>query len=336
MEQRKEIVNRYVQLGLRVERAVGIAGISKSAFYYKSTGKTQGKIPSKFTRTPTGLVPNEAIVKLIEHIIGEEFIDYGYDRVTSVLRKSGFEINRKKTYRLMKENGLLQNHKQGIKRSPRKFVQYTSPDYSHPFATIELDIKYVYLREEKRNSYLLTAIDTFTRIALGWELSFRMTHEHVIDLVKKIKAHPLIKPYNKIKIRLRTDNGPQFIAINLAAELASLEVEHEFIRPGTPQQNGHIESFHSTLQKIVLDSYELGTLEEARTVLDHFYQVYNNKRIMKALTDCSPVEFLTAWESGAVKIITKNQKKIFFRERQPLSDTALSREDSFGCIKITQ
>ena len=76
MEQRKEIVNLFVQKGLRVETAVWIAGISKSTFYYKSKKVKRGKVASKFTKKDGVLIPNEKVVEVIEEILGEEFIDY--------------------------------------------------------------------------------------------------------------------------------------------------------------------------------------------------------------------------------------------------------------------
>lgn len=335
MEQRKEVVNRYVQKGLCVKTAVLIAGISKSTLYYRTNGRKRGKVNSSQTRHADDIVSNEQVVRVIEEILGEEFIDYGYTRVTKVLQKRGFHINRKKTYRLMKENGLLQKQVRPGKWRTRKFVQYTVPQYKHPFATIEIDIKYVYLSEEGRNYYLITALDTFTRIAVAWDFDMRMTKEQVCDLLNVIKSHYLVQTYQNFKIRIRTDNGPQFIAGLLAEQIKLLEIDHEFIHPGTPQQNAHIEAFHSTIQRLVLDQYELGNAQEARQIFHNFYNTYNNKRIMKAIADCTPIEFLEAWKAGTIGIKFKNNKQFFFRERQIISDAALSREDSFGCIKNT-
>lgn len=337
MEQRKEIINLYVQKGLRVVKAVKIGGISKSTFYYQPTGTKRGKVASKVTLLKNRPVPNEQVVEQIKQILSEEFIDYGYPRTTQALRDLGFVINKKKTYRLMAENGLLQQQIKRSKGTKRSFVQFTTPKYSHPFATIEIDIKFVYLHEEARNFYLITALDTFTRIALSWKFDQTMTKTHVASLVKSIKEHELLVRYKDIKIKIRTDNGPQFIAQLLAEYLQSVGIDHEFIHPGTPQQNGHIEAFHSTFQRVVADQYELGRYEDALQILEGFYHTYNNRRIMNAIANYSPIQFLKAWENGSIGIKVKNRKQIFFRERQVIEDdAALSREDSIGCIKINQ
>lgn len=335
MEQRKEIVNRYVHKGLPVAKAVTVAGISKSTFYYQSNRRKPGKAASRFTLCNGELVSNERVVEVIQEILAPEFIDYGYGRITGVLKKNNFKINRKKVYRLMNENRLLQPQKKGQNRAARKFVCHTCPEYKHPFATIEIDIKYLYLSEQRRNAYLVTALDTFTRIAIAWDLALTMKSERVSKLLVAIKNHPNVQPYqNRILLRIRTDNGPQFIANELRTAISSAGFDHEFIHPGTPQQNGHIESFHSTLQNIVVNQYDLPTITEASEVLERFYHVYNNIRVMDAIAGCTPTEFLKEWENGTIEIRERNRKqKFFFRERQVISDAALSREDSFGCIK---
>lgn len=337
MEQRKEIVNRFVHQGLRVQVAIDIAGISRSSFYYKPNGRKSGKAASKFTLLDGKYVSNEQVVAVIKEIHGEEFIDYGYHRTTKVLRKKAFVINPKKVYRLMHEHHLLQGSLRARKAITRKFVQFTCPPYQHPFATIEIDIKYIYLANPRRTCYLVTAIDTFTRMALAWDLAYSMKHDRIIELVEEIIKHPLVQPYiGKINISIRTDNGSQFIAQLLQTHIKQAGLEKEFIRPATPQQNAHIESFHSTLQRLVVDRYELSDHEEALEVLKQFYHTYNHSRIMESIADCTPVEFLKAWENGKIEIReVKRKQKFFFRERQVSVDAALSREDFFGCIKNT-
>lgn len=329
MEQRKEIVNRYVQLGLAVSKAVTLADLSKSSYYYQPNGKRKGKAPSKSTMLNGRLVENSVVVSRIQDLAGEEFLDYGYRRISKKLRKEGYRINKKKVYRLMKENKLVSASKPVSKGKPRTFVRYSAPRHVHPFATIELDIKYVYLSVERRNAYLLTALDTFTRIAIEWELNDSMKNTDVISLLKRLMQNPLLRPYQgRIVFLIRTDNGPQFIAHALREAIICLGLNHEFIHPGTPQENAHIESFHSTLQKIVIDQYDLPDLIAARTVLTAFYNTYNNKRIMESILDCSPIEFLKTWEEGKVDIREhKRKQKFFFRERQAIADPALSRED---------
>lgn len=320
MEERKELMVSFVGKGLSVAKACAITGISKSCYYYRSNGKRKGRIPSKVTLLDDGrVISNAEVVGRIQRLLfSNDFIDYGYQRVHQALRKQGVKINHKKVYRLMKEANLLFPAKKSQSRR-REFVKYTIPEYTEPFATVEIDIKYVYIAGERRHAYLATILDIFSRLAVEWEIDWQMKASDIVALIKRFLASRFVKSYwKRIVLKIRTDNGPQFISIELGKEINLLALEQEFIRPGTPQQNGHIESFHNTLKKLVTDKFEFKTLEEAKAVLRQFYKVYNNQRIMKSILYCSPKEFLEHWEKGKIGIKEKNGKQtFFFREGQP-------------------
>lgn len=327
MEQRKEIIRKYVSLGLSVTKATSIAGLCRSTYYHLPTGNKRGKRSTGFTLKHSVPHPDSEVVSRIESILSEdEFIDYGYYRTTMALKKEGYKINHKKVYRLMKERKLLFPPLKPGKLAKRGFVKHTTPLYVHPFATIEMDIKYVYIHREKRFAYLLTLIDTFTRVAPEWILEYSVKHNQVLGLLKKAVNNPFIEPFTKtVKVMIRTDNGSQFITKDLADHLEDLPFRMEFIHPGSPQENGHIESFHNTLTKLVLSKFELYDIDQARRVFEDFFSVYNHKRIMKAILYCSPVEFLSKWQNGEVGIDTKKRKQtFFFRETQPENLAVLS------------
>lgn len=332
MEERREIVRSYVAQGLGVARSAGIAGMSRSTYYYKGKGIRKGKAPSLFTPYRGQLVSNRKVLEAIEEILSDEFIDYGYKRTCMALRELGYAINPKKVHRLMREANLLYSSRKSSPQRKRTFVQYTTPAYERPFATLEMDIKYVYIWNERRNAFLLTVLDTFSRIAVDWELGYRMTATQVAAVIDRVKEHPLLQPYLQNQatvICIRTDNGPQFVAKLLADRIEpNSSLKQEFIRPATPQQNGHIEAFHATLQMLVMDRMILQNLDHARAVLTRFFNTYNNKRIMKSILYLSPMEFLRHWENNRIGVDPSNHKKpFFFRERQTLNGPALPPED---------
>ena len=330
MEQRKEIVRHYVSKGLSIIKAVKITKISKSSYYYKPLGTKKGKRPPGYTVKNEQQVSDDEVVARVEAILSnDDFIDYGYFRTTVALKKEGFIINHKKVYRLMKEKKLLFAPVKAGKLAERGFIKYTVPKYEHPFATLEMDIKYIYINGQRRNAYLLTLIDTFTRIALEWRLDFCMKSEQVAELLQKASENHLIAPYKgSSKLMIRTDNGSQFIAKILSEKIKDLPFRREFIHPATPQENAHIESFHNTLGKLVISKYEFEDIIEARQILTNFYHIYNHKRIMKSILYCTPVEFLNEWKKGEVQIKKINKKEIFFRERQ-LEDPAVLSSEGF-------
>ena len=107
MEERKEVVCKMVSLGMSTDKALRIAKIPRSSYYYRSTGGRKGKEPSTHTLKNGQLVSNEQLVNEMNDILGVDFIDYGYARTTKALMAKGYLVNKKKIYRLMKVNHLL-------------------------------------------------------------------------------------------------------------------------------------------------------------------------------------------------------------------------------------
>jgi transposase InsO family protein len=316
MEERRQIVNQYVQAGLLTKIALPLAGLSRSTYYYKPTGNKGGKTPSTHTyRRDGSRILNNDLVALMISILEEPFIDYGVKRMTLELHNRGFVINKKKVYRLMKESKLVYPKRRKVKPD-RQFVKFTVPDPEGPFQTIEIDIKYVYIQGDNKTAYLVTAIDTFSRIALEWTLDYHMKAYQVAKLIKTM-VNNIDQIHCPDKFFIRTDNGPQFIAKTLKECIKGLSVNHEFINPGTPQQNGHIESFHSIVSKLVVTQYEFESLDHAKKIFTQFYEVYNNKRIMTVLAGKSPKEFHKLWCEGRVLKTQSKKGSIFILREKP-------------------
>lgn len=330
------MISRYVALGIKVADAVKIAGIKRSTYYYKSYGKRKGKQPSMYTLKNGVMVPNEEVLKGILKNIDAEYHDYGYQTLTVLLKREGFLINKKKVYRLMKENHLLNpSVKKGIARK-KTFTRYTVPPLEGPFRTIEADIKYVYIHQQDRNALLLSFLCTFCRLAPVWKLQYSIKSKDCANLVEVLINQPEVRKYiedHQVKILIRTDNGSQFIARALAQTLESLGIAHEFIRPATPQQNAHIESFHSTVTSLVCNKNIFRDLEHAREVFKGFYHAYNETRVMKALLYYPPKKFLELWESGiiGIKKDPKSNKEVFHFKEKPFPPAGIgsSAEDLY-------
>jgi len=335
MEEHKEIVNRHISKGMKVEKAAHLAGFSRSSYYYCSNGRKPGKKPTTTTLKSNGVaIENSVLVKDIKDIISPDFIDYGYEKVTAELHKKGYIINRKKVYRLMKENRLL-NPKHSTPKQLKNYVNFSQPYPSQPFEVLEIDIKYIYIRGDRRNAYLITILDVFTRNALVWDLSFSMKSNQVTRLIDRLilkHLQPAELLMKNIRVTIRSDNGTQFVAKKVREHLQKNQIFQEFIKPSTPQQNGYIESFHSTVEKLVCSKYEFESLRHAREVFNKFYETYNSKRILKCLLNKTPKEFLKEWENDKLMVVynikTKKQK-FFFREKQNLIPVLLPSRRNF-------
>ena len=150
-------------------------GITKHQYYYRPTGKTSGRKASDITLKVDGdnidKVPNNKVVESIKEVQQDPDTDYGYRKMTFALMIMGYIINHKKVYRLMKENLLL---KDMVKKAQRTFVKYRKVLPTGPLHVIEMDIKYVWVNQYRRYAFVLTIIDTFTRVVLAWEVAYQI------------------------------------------------------------------------------------------------------------------------------------------------------------------
>jgi len=320
---------------MKATKAAQIAGFSRSGYYYRPNGRKPGKRPTVSTTKEDGTrVVNSVVIQSVKDIISPDFIDYGYDKVTAKLHKDKYVINRKKVYRLMKGNHLL-NPKRTVPNSLKNYVKYSQPYPSQPFEMFEIDIKYIYIRGDRRNAYLITILDVFTRKALVWDLAFPMKSERVNNLIDQLILsflQPRDLLIKRITVIIRSDNGSRFIAKIVRAHLKESQILHEFIKLATLEQNGYIESFHSTVEKFVYRKFEFESLAHVLDVFHDFYETYNKKRILKCLLYKSPYEVLEEWDRKKISVVyhvkTKKQK-FFFREKQNIRPVLIPSRRNF-------
>ena len=118
--------------------------LPKSTRYYNCSNNKPGAKASEFTYCKNGTkVPNTEVVDvLIKDVLSEEFNRYGHRLCNEELKALGYLINHKKTYRLMKEHGLLLE-KVGISGIKRQWVKYRKIVAAAPYEHICMDIKYI-------------------------------------------------------------------------------------------------------------------------------------------------------------------------------------------------
>jgi putative transposase len=324
VEERKAVIGCYVARGMSVAKAASIAGMSKSSYYYKPTSGKPGRRPAPLTMLRGwGLVSNATVMDSIEKILSVEFMENGYKKVTMELKDRGYVINKKKVYRLMEEARLLNQRR---KKVPKKeYVTQYQVECSQPFEILEIDLKYIYIRGERRNAYLISILDTFTRISMGWDLQYSIRHGHALTLIDQIIGEFLQDkrpPAQGARIILRSDNDSRFEARAFREHLHNNCIDQTFIQPATPQQNGHIESFHSIVEELVCSRFEFENLKHARDVFQRFFHTYNHRRTIAGLLYLPPMVFLQQWENGNIgmekRVVNgKKSTKFFFRGKRP-------------------
>jgi len=308
-----------------------ITGVTRHQYYYRPKGKRPGRKSSTSTqKLEQGHcinIPNHQVVQRIIGIQRDPDTEYGYRPMCYCLKQEGYYINVKKVYRLMKENQLL---KAPRKKVSKNYARYRTVRPGGPLEVLEMDIKYVWIQQARRHAYILTILDTFTRMALHWQAGFEMKARQVKkawEAVIENHLQPADMLAKGIHIEIRNDNGPQFGANEIRQFFRDNYLNQVFTHPYTPQENGHIESFHSILSSALAPA-GYWSLDELNTRLTIFYEKYNNKRIHGSIAWLSPRNFWEQWMEGNILKIEPDKKKVRLKMKIPYQQ--LSGNTSLG------
>lgn len=278
------VINQYQHHTTKTELFKWV-DFPRSSYYYKPSNNPKGIAPSTSTTRRDGTtVSNAAVVEEIKKVLSGEFVCYGYQNVTAELKAMDYIINHKKVYRLMDESKLLLG-KVISTHGKRDFVKFRKITATRPMEYLCLDIKYVWVRGEKRNYYLLSVMDVYTRRIVGYiyQSSIRK-----IDVIKLLGRLHLL--YGLKGVFVRNDNGSQFIANMVRQYLRSLEAHQEFTHIATPEENSYIEAFHSILEREVIQRFDFESYYESKQTLSAYMDFYNNKRLHGSLKRRTPMQ----------------------------------------------
>ena len=128
-----------------------------------------------------------------------------------------------------------------------------------------------------RSFRILTILDEYTRECLAILVKRRITSQDVIDQL----FHLFV--FRGIPKHIRSDNGPEFTSKDVRNWLNRLGVKTLFIEPGSPWENGYIESFNGKLRDELLDREIFTTLMEAKVLIEQWRREYNHVRPHSAL-----------------------------------------------------
>ena len=311
------MVKEYMSLGLGRSTCLKISGLTKSQLYYSPKPTKQGPRPSTVTRLrgssgeKTSEVSNNLV---INRIIALKIIPDqpdGYRLLTMNLQLEGYFINHKKVYRLMRDHHLLESPRRS---SGRDFVKFRRVAPQGPLSVLEMDIKYFYVEQRRGYAFVLTIIDTFTRVVLNWRAGYSIRQEQVKQLWSDVIVNYL-QPANllgrRLDIEIRNDNGKQFSADSVRAFFAENKINQVFTHPYTPEENAHVESFHKTLGT-ALSKDNFYDLDELEKRLSTFYLNYNQNRPHGSTVGVPPTKFWALCEDGKIKVEHLEKRRIKF------------------------
>ena len=197
---------------------------------------------------------------------------YGYRRITALLNERDWQVNHKRVERIWRQEGLKVPKKQPKKgrlwlndgSCIRLRPEYKDHVWSYDFVTART--------ADGKAFRMLTIIDEYTRECLSILVERRLTSENVIDQLFNLFI------LRGIPEHIRSDNGPEFTAREVRKWLARLGVKTLYIEPGSPWENGYIESFNGKLRDELLSREMFTTLIEAKVLIAEWRKEYNQVR----------------------------------------------------------
>jgi putative transposase len=208
---------------------------------------------------------------------------WGYRRLLVLLRREGITDNHKRVYRVYRAEGLQVRQR---RRRKQKLVRGTARPVAPASPNERWSLDFVHDRlASGRSLRLLTIHDDYTRECLWIEADTSLSGPRVtriLDCVAELRGRPQ---------SLLTDNGPEFAGLALERWAHDRQVEHRFISPGKPAQNGYIESFNGKLRDECLNEHEFIDLRHARELIETFREDYNQHRPHSSLDGLTPSEF---------------------------------------------
>ena len=210
-----------------------------------------------------------------------------------MLREEGWKVNHKRIERLWRQEGLKVPAKQPKRRrlwlNDGSCVRLRPQHRDHVWS-----YDFVFSRtHDGRPVRMLTLIDEFTRECLAIDVARRMTSEDVLERLSDLFIQRGPPEY------IRSDNGPEFTAHRVRDWLENVGVKTLFIEPGSPWENGFIESFNGKLRDELLNVELFDTLLEAKVLIERWRIHYNTVRLHSSLgyRPPAPETVLTASQS---------------------------------------
>lgn len=226
---------------------------------------------------------DEAVTVALIREYAHEQPGYGYRMIAAMLNHDGYRVNRKRVYRIWRQEGLQLPRRRAMKRrygdATGTLQRAGAPNEVWTYDFLEG-------RTERGGKLrLLTVLDEYTRECLTIHVARSISSRQVIQVLEwlfLLRGAPG---------HLRSDNGPEFIAYALQEWLRDRRCNTLYITPGSPWENPFIESFNGTLRRECLDRWLFADGREAQLVTEQWRQEYNHRRPHSSLGYLPPAVF---------------------------------------------
>jgi putative transposase len=239
----------------------------------------------------------DTMYKVVLLDLAGQWPTYGYRRLTAMMRREGWPVNRKRVRRWMDELGINGAPPKRTRRTTNS--KHPFPRYHNLVANLEImrpdqvwvaDITYIRLRHGF--VYLAVLMDVFTRTIRGWHLGRDLDQGLTLAALERalVVAVPEIH---------HSDQGVQYAATVYVERLQALGVTLSMAAIGEPRENGYAERLMRTIKEEEVSLADYQDFADARRHITCFLDdVYNVKRIHSALGYLTPKEFEDQWRAN--------------------------------------
>ncbi len=260
--------------GLPADRLVGWVGIGRSKYHvwkcrYGKVNEHNAQVPRHHWLEDR---EKQAMVLYAAEHPGE-----GYRRLTYMMMDADVvAASPASVYRVLEGAGLMASWN---RKPSKKGTGFEQPLQAHEHWHVDVS----YINVCGTFYYLCSVLEGFSRYIVHWEIREAMKERDIeIILQRGREAFPKVRP------RIISDNGPQFIANDFKAFIRICGMTHVRTSPYYPQSNGKIERWHKSLKTECIRRQTPLTLDDARRVVDGFVTQYNTKRLHSAVGYVTP------------------------------------------------
>ena len=268
--------------GASERRACGLVGQARSTQRYEAKTKPEDRLPKRIAE------------------LAAERPRFGYRRLTALLKREGVSVWHGRVHRITKELRLQ------VPRRKRKRFSYTKPlptGITRPNQRWGMDFVSDSLANG-RSFRALAIVDQYTRECPVIEVDLSLPGARVLRVLEQLAEE------RGLPDSLCVDHGPEFVCHAVRRWCEQKKVNLDYIEPGKPMQNGHIESFNGKLRDECLNAHWFTSLRQARNLIESWRTDYNQARPHSALGYATPNEF-ASWSSAsfAVAILSNTTAK---------------------------
>lgn len=197
---------------------------------------------------------------------------YGTPRIGALLRHEGWHVNHKRIERIWRREGLKVPRKQ-----PRRGRLWLNDGSCVRLRPTHKDHVWAYdfvmtRTHDGRPLRLLVVVDEFTRECLAIDVARSLSSDDVLERLSWLMATRGVPEH------VRSDNGAEFTATAVREWLCKVGVKTLFIEPGSPWENGYVESLNGKLRDELLNGEIFYTLKEAKVLIEVWRKHYNTIR----------------------------------------------------------